>query len=105
MIYGYSQNIGQAQTQGGIPAQYQPMRQMGSGRGMSENVDTYRKRLKALGLEDSAVDKMLGEVQDGMGDLKGLKGQAIDAIGKGIGAAGEGVWSGITSAGSWLSSL
>ena len=92
MTYGY-QNQNQASRQQNPSSM--PSYGMPSGGGIESNIETYRARLKALGLEDSVVDKMLGGSQDFLKEYspKSLIGKGVSSMfggGAASGAAGAG---------------
>lgn len=106
----YGQGGGMTQFAPQMPAMQQgtgygaPMQQMNPSNTVAD-VEEQRKRLKALGLDDSFIDDAL-EMKQGMFEKRDeIKSQAIDAIGSGLKSAGSGIASAASSAGSGLAGL
>ena len=117
----YGQGGGMTQFAPQMPAMQQgtgygaPMQQMNQINTVAE-VEQQRKRLKALGLDDTFIDDALemkkgmfekrDEIKQGMFEKRDeIKSQAIDAIGSGLKSAGSGIASAASSAGSGLAGL
>lgn len=70
--------------------------------GIGSNISAYRERLKAMGLEDSIIDKMLGSEQDFLKEYspKALIAKGISSmIGGGASAAGGAAAGGAAASG------
>ena len=116
MNYGYQGSM--PYGQGGGMSQFAPQMpamQPGTGYGAPmqqmnpmntvADVEEQRKRLKALGLNDSFIDDAF-EMKQGMFEKRDeMKGQALEAIGSGLKSAGSGIASAASSAGSGLAGL
>jgi hypothetical protein len=95
MNYGYQQPGGM--MQGYAP---QPPMMPGSGYGApmmtnfqntTADVEAQRKRLKALGLDDTMIDDALSFKQGLFEKRDEMQGQAMEAIGSGLKSAGTGI--------------
>ncbi len=69
------------------------------------DVEAQRKRLKALGLDDTMIDDALAFKQGLFEKRDEMQGQALEAIGGGLKAAGSGITGAASAAGAGLKSL
>ena len=109
MNYGYQQP--------GMPMQgYAPKPAMMPGTGYggpmitnfqntTADVDAQRRRLKALGLDDTMIDDALAFKQSLFEKRDEMQGKALEAIGGGIKAAGSNITGAASSAGAGLKGL
>ena len=109
MNYGYQQPGGM--MQGYAP---QPPMMPGSGYGApmmtnfqntTADVEAQRRRLKALGLDDTMIDDALSFKQGFFEKRDEMQGQAMEAIGSGLKSAGSGIASMGSAAGAGLKGL
>jgi hypothetical protein len=109
MNYGYQQP-------GGMMQGYAPQQPMmpGSGYGApmmtnfqntTADVEAQRKRLKALGLDDTMIDDALSFKQGLFEKRDEMQGKALEAIGGGIKAAGSNITGAASAAGAGLKGL
>lgn len=114
MNYGYPGAM--PYGQGGGMTQFAPQRPMmtGSGYGApmmtnfqntTADVEAQRKRLKALGLDDTMIDDALAFKQGLFEKRDEMQGQALEAIGGGLKAAGSGITGAASAAGAGLKGL
>lgn len=108
MNYGYQQPGGM-QSFG-----QQPAMMPGSGYGApmmtnfqntTADVEAQRKRLKALGLDDTMIDDALSFKQGLFEKRDEMQGKALEAIGGGIKAAGSNITGAASAAGAGLKGL
>ena len=106
----YGQGGGMTQFAPQMPAMQQgtgygaPMQQMNPSNTVAE-VEEQRKRLKALGLDDTFIDDAMSFKQGMFEKRDEMKDQAFEAIGSGLKSAGSGIASAASSAGSGLAGL
>jgi len=109
MNYGYQQPGGM--MQGYAP---QPPMMPGSGYGApmmtnfqntTADVEAQRKRLKALGLDDTMIDDALAFKQGLFEKRDEMQGKALEAVGGGLKAAGSGITGAASAAGAGLKGL
>jgi len=102
--------------QGGGMTQFAPQQPVmpGSGYGApmmtnfqntTADVESQRKRLKALGLDDTMIDDALAFKQGLFEKRDEMQGKALEAIGGGIKAAGGSITGAASSAGAGLKGL
>jgi hypothetical protein len=109
MNYGYQQPGGMMQ---GYAPQPPMMPSSGYGAPMMTNfqnttadVEAQRKRLKALGLDDTMIDDALSFKQGLFEKRDEMQGQAMEAIGSGLKSAGTGIANMGSAAGAGLKGL
>jgi len=108
MNYGYQQS-------GGMQGfGQQPAMMPGSGYGApmitnfqntTADVEAQRRRLKALGLDDTMIDDALAFKQGLFEKRDEMQGKALEAIGSGIKAAGSNITGAASAAGAGLKGL
>lgn len=108
MNYGYQQS-------GGMQGfRQQPVMMPGSGYGApmmtnfqntTADVEAQRRRLKALGLDDTMIDDALAFKQGLFEKRDEMQGKALEAIGGGIEAAGSNITGAASAAGAGLKGL
>jgi len=113
MNYGYQGAM--PYGQGGGMAPQMPAMMPGTGYGApmqqfnlantTAEVEQQRKRLKALGLDDTMIDDALSFKQGLFEKRDEMQGKALEAIGGGIKAAGSNITGAASAAGAGLKSL
>ena len=106
----YGQGGGMTQFAPQMPAMQQgtgygaPMQQMNPSNTVAD-IEEQRKRLKALGLDDTMIDDALSFKQGLFEKRDEMQGKALEAIGGGIKAAGSNITGAASAAGAGLKGL